>query len=53
MITDIGIPIPVDPSGEISLLAQQEIAKSYDTIETYRREVIGKIDALITQRISY
>jgi hypothetical protein len=53
MIADIDVPIPVDPSGEISLSAQQEIAKSYTTIEAYRTEVLGKIDALITQRIRY
>jgi type I restriction-modification system DNA methylase subunit len=53
MLAEIDVPIPVDENAEISLLAQQEIAKSYTTIETYRREVLGKIDSLIAQRISY
>jgi restriction endonuclease S subunit/methylase of polypeptide subunit release factors len=53
MIAEIDVPIPVDENAGISLLAQQEIAKSYAMIETYRREVLGKIDSLIAQHISY
>jgi restriction endonuclease S subunit len=53
MIADIDVPIPLDSDGKISLPAQQEIAKVYATIETYRKEILGKIDSLIIQRISY
>lgn len=53
MIIDTDIPIPVGSEGEISLSAQQEISKSYATIESYRRDVLGKIDSLMTQHISY
>ena len=53
MIADVDIPLPVDDSGEISLAAQKEIASMYDTVEQYRREVLGKLDALLNQRIEY
>lgn len=53
MIADVDIPLPVDENGEISLKAQKEIATMYDTVEQYRREVLGKLDALLNQRIEY
>lgn len=53
MIADVDIPLPVDENGEISLAAQKEIATMYDTVEQYRREVLGKLDALLNQRIEY
>lgn len=53
MIADVDIPLPVDENGEISLVAQKEIAAMYDTVEQYRREVLGKLDALLNQRIEY
>lgn len=53
MIADVDIPLPVDENGEISLTAQKEIATMYDTVEQYRREVSGKLDALLNQRIEY
>jgi hypothetical protein len=53
MLKGLQVGLPVDDSGNISLALQKEIALSYSTIEQYRREVLGKIDALIEQRISY
>jgi len=53
MITDIGIPLPIDENADISLAAQKEIAAMYDTVEQYRREVLEKLDALLAQRIEY
>ncbi|MDR1571056.1 MAG: restriction endonuclease subunit S [Clostridiales Family XIII bacterium] len=53
MLESLSLPCPVDENGEISLSAQQKIAKSYATIEMYRREVLDRIDSLIAQPISY
>lgn len=53
MIADVDIPLPVDDKGEICLSAQKEIAAIYDTVEQYRREVLGKLDFLLNQRIEY
>lgn len=51
MIADVRVSLPVDENGEISLAAQQEIAAIYATVEEYKREVLGKISALITQKV--
>lgn len=53
MISDVVVPLPVDTSGTISMEAQNEIAMMYDTMEEYRREIVGKLDALLNQHISY
>jgi hypothetical protein len=53
MLKEIQVELPVDDCGNVSLALQQEIALSYATIEQYRREVLGKIDALVEQRISF
>jgi type I restriction-modification system DNA methylase subunit len=53
MIADVDIPLPADGNGNISLDAQKEIAAMYDTVEQYRREILGKLDALLDQRIEY
>ena len=53
MLNDIEVGVPVDETGEISLDLQHEIAASYLAIEQYRREILGKLDALLTQRIEY
>lgn len=53
MIADVDIPLPIDDDGEISLAAQKEIAAMYDTVEQYRREVLGKLNTLLVQRIEY
>lgn len=51
MISNVQVPIPVDENGEISLSAQQEIAAIYTTIEQYKREVLEKLNMLITQKV--
>ncbi len=53
MLKDIEVGIPVDEAGKISLDIQREIAASYLAIEQYRREILGKLDALFNQRIEY
>ncbi|GHV52266.1 hypothetical protein FACS1894216_08100 [Synergistales bacterium] len=53
MLKDLQVGLPVDDCGNVSLALQHEIALSYATIEQYRGEVLGKIDALVEQRISY
>jgi len=51
MIADVQVPLPVDENGEISPTAQQEIAAIYATIEQYKREVLEKLNTLITQKV--
>ena len=51
MLNDVMIPVPVDKEGNIDLQAQQDIAKRYFAAEQCKRDVIGKLDALIIQRI--
>jgi hypothetical protein len=53
MLKDIEVGIPVDETGAISMDLQREIAASYLAIEQYRREILGKLDALLNQRIEY
>lgn len=53
MIADVAVPLPIDTDGEISLEAQNEIAKMYDTVQQYRREIITKLNTLLHQRIAY
>lgn len=51
MLDDIMVPVPVDDQGDISLVAQKEIAAKYLTIEQCKNEVISKLDTLIQQKI--
>lgn len=51
MIADVQVPFPVDINGEISLTSQQEIAAIYATIEQYKREMLEKLNLLITQKV--
>jgi restriction endonuclease S subunit len=51
MIADVQVPLPVDENGEISLMEQQEIAAIYATIEQYKREVLERLNTLITQKV--
>lgn len=51
MLDDVMIPVPVDDDGNISLVAQQEIASKYLAVEQCKSEVIAKLDALIHQKI--
>ena len=53
MLNDIEVGIPVDETGAISIDLQHEIAASYLAIEQYRREILGKLDTLLEQRIEY
>ncbi len=53
MIANIEIPFPADENGDISLEAQKEIATTYDSVEQYRREIAGKLETLLNQRVRY
>ncbi|MEK0452586.1 MAG: hypothetical protein AGIKBDMD_00522 [Synergistaceae bacterium] len=53
MLKDIEVGVPVDEAGQISIELQREIADSYLVIEQYRRDILGKLDALLDQRIEY
>jgi hypothetical protein len=53
MIKDVSIPLPVDESGDINILAQQKIAEKYIAIEQYKTVVLEKFDSLITQQITF
>jgi len=53
MIVDVDVPLPVDEYGNISLEAQREIATAYLAVEQYRSEILGQLDALLSQRIEY
>jgi type I restriction-modification system DNA methylase subunit len=52
MIEDIQVPLPVDEESIISLPIQQEIAKTYGTVEQYKRDVLDKLNVLITQKVN-
>ena len=53
MIADVQIPFPVDVAGNINLMAQQEIANSYLTIERHKREIMEKLNTLLEQKIMF
>lgn len=51
MLSEIMVPIPVDTNGLISIVAQEEIADKYASIEQYKKEVVSKLSALIHENI--
>ncbi|OPY56774.1 MAG: putative type I restriction enzymeP M protein [Pelotomaculum sp. PtaU1.Bin035] len=53
MIADVQIPFPVSEDGEISLIAQQEIAQKYVVIEQLKKEILEKLSLLIEQKVLY
>lgn len=53
MLDDIEVGIPVSETGEISLATQCEIAAAHLAVEQYRREVLGKLDAILIQKIEF
>lgn len=53
MLKNIEVGIPVDETGKISIGLQREIAEKYLAVEQYRREILGKLDSLLNQRIEY
>ncbi|MDR1580722.1 MAG: N-6 DNA methylase [Synergistaceae bacterium] len=52
MIQNIEFDVPVNDEGIFDVTAQQEIAKAYNTVEQYKKEILGKLDTLITQKVS-
>ena len=52
MLSDIMVPIPVDGKGNISLLLQKEIAQKFISVQNSQKEIIEKLDALISKKIS-
>ena len=52
MLDDVMIPVPVDKEGNIDLKAQQEIASKYLSVEQCKKEIVGKLQALITQKVN-
>lgn len=52
MLSDIMVPIPVDGKGNISLLLQKEIAQKFISVQNSQKEIIKKLDALISKKIS-
>ena len=49
----IEISIPVDENGDFSLSAQKELADKHQLVELYKTQLQEKLNALISQRISY
>lgn len=52
MLSSIMVPIPVDGEGNISLSLQKEIAQKFTSVQNSQREIIEKLDALISKKIS-
>ena len=52
MLSDIMVPIPVDGKGNIRLLLQKEIAQKFISVQNSQKEIIEKLDALISKKIS-
>jgi hypothetical protein len=52
MICDVKIPFPVDENGKINLSAQQRIASTYAAFEQYKKDILEKLNTLITQKIT-
>lgn len=52
MLNDIMVPIPVDGEGNISLSLQKEIAQKFISVQNNQKEIIEKLDALISKKIS-
>ena len=52
MLSNIMVPIPVDGKGNISLLLQKEIAQKFISVQNSQKEIIEKLDALISKKIS-
>ena len=46
------VPIPVDGEGNISLSLQKEIAQKFISVQNSQKEIIEKLDALISKKIS-
>lgn len=52
MLKNIMVPIPVDDSGNISLVAQKEISSKYAIVEQCKKEVAEKLELLLQQNIN-
>lgn len=52
MVQNLQIPLPVDDNGNISIVAQKEIAEKYLAVQQCKQEVVSKLDELISQKIS-
>ena len=52
MLSDIMVPIPVDSKGNISLSLQKEIAQKFISVQNSQKEIIEKLDVLISKKIS-
>ena len=52
MLSNIMVPIPVDGKGNISLLLQKEIAQKFISVQNSQKEIIEKLDVLISKKIS-
>ena len=51
MLNDIMVPIPVDGEGNINLSLQKEIAQKFISVQNSQKEIIEKLDALISKKI--
>lgn len=51
MLNDIMVPIPVDGEGNISLSLQKEIAQKFISVQNSQKEIIEKLDELISKKI--
>lgn len=52
MLREVMVPIPVDGKGNISLSLQKEIAQKFTSAQSSQKEIIEKLDALISQKIT-
>ncbi len=52
MLREVMVPIPVDGKGNISLSLQKEIAQKFTSAQSSQKEIIEKLDALISPKIT-
>ena len=52
MLTDIMVPIPIDSKANISLALQKEISQKYLSAQHSQKEIIEKLNVLISRKIS-
>lgn len=52
MVKDVTIPFPVDANGIVDIELQNRIVSNYLIIEQSKKEIIGKLQTLITQKVN-
>ncbi|MBQ4428692.1 MAG: N-6 DNA methylase [Clostridia bacterium] len=52
MIQDIMFPVPTDINGNIDIMAQQEIVNKYLMLDQSKRDIVSRLNSIISQDIS-